>query len=326
MRNLLILILAVFVALFPGFFSAYGQEKHQTSNGQTQSFAAKIATSVIELMDLNKDRNASKAEYGQLFIYADRDKNGSITPKEIVKLMSENQQEEMPLFITDVADSLIQLMDVNEDKKISKIDHRAFFLRADQDSDSIVTQIELAEFILKLLQDVGPKVNEVAPDFSLVTDDDVTVKLSDRIGKTAVVLIFGNCTSPSLRSQAEALERVYQTYKAKSEWYMVYIQEANSVNESQADSDHEMETKIKNPKTMEKYKALADTCRRELGFSFPVLVDGMDDNKFRKAYAAWAKRIYVVDKKGKIAYKSEPISESFDPRKLGQKLRKICFT
>jgi len=324
MRNLLILILAVFVALSAGFFSAYGQEKHQTSNGQTQSFAAKIATSVIELMDLNKDGNASKAEYGQLFIYADRDKNGSITPKEIVKLMSENQQEEMPLFITDVADLLIQLMDVNEDKKISEIDHRAFFLRADQDSDSIVTQIELAEFILKLLQEVGPKVNEVAPDFSLVTDDDVTVKLSDRIGKTAVVLIFGNCTSPSLRSQAEALEQVYQTYKAKSEWYMVYIQEAHSVNESQADSDHEIETK--DPKTMEEYKALADICRRELGFSFPILVDGMDDNKFKKAYAAWAERIYVVDKKGKIAYKSEPISEGFDPRKLGQKLRKICFT
>jgi len=46
--------------------------------------------------------------------------------------------------------------------------------------------------------------------------------------------------------------------------------------------------------------------------------------RVEKAYAAWPDRLYVVDNKGKIAYKSGKGPGGFKPLEMAAALRKIC--
>jgi type I thyroxine 5'-deiodinase len=50
------------------------------------------------------------------------------------------------------------------------------------------------------------------------------------------------------------------------------------------------------------------------------------DDKVEKTYAAWPDRLYIVDKKGKIAYKGGKGPGGFKPAEMASKLRKICAT
>jgi type I thyroxine 5'-deiodinase len=59
------------------------------------------------------------------------------------------------------------------------------------------------------------------------------------------------------------------------------------------------------PKDFEARASLAETCSVNLGIEFPALVDTMD-NRTERAYTAWPDRIYIVDRDGNVAYKSEP--------------------
>ena len=49
-----------------------------------------------------------------------------------------------------------------------------------------------------------------------------------------------------------------------------------------------------------------------LGLTLPVLVDGMDD-AVSEAFAAWPERLYVVDRRGRLAYVGGPGPFEFDP-------------
>jgi type I thyroxine 5'-deiodinase len=82
---------------------------------------------------------------------------------------------------------------------------------------------------------------------------------------------------------------------------------------------------INQPKTMEERVAVARTCYSNLGLTFPAVIDGMDD-KVEEAYAAWPDRLYIVDKKGRIAYKGEKGPKGFKPEEMAQRLKKVCAT
>lgn len=307
-RNLLILLFVVLITIMLGFFYVYGQ---------AQAHITDTANFIKHLMDQNADGKVSKIEYERFFPYSDGNKDNYLTREEIYGALTKKKVK-IPS-IAEMTDLLMQFLDVNEDTKVSEVEYMVFLSRTDQNADSFLTQNELYEFAKKLLHTAGPKEGSIAPDFSLKTTNNAIFKLSDLKGKTTVVLIFGSCNS--LKSHAAELNGVYQTYKEKSLWYMVYIREANSENGTKPASDRTIAEKAK---TMEERIALASACQKDLGLDFPVLVDDIN-NKVEKAYAAWPERIYVVDKKGNIGYKSEP-GDSFDSRILGQSLRKICFT
>ena len=74
---------------------------------------------------------------------------------------------------------------------------------------------------------------------------------------------------------------------------------------------------------MEERVAAARKCYSNLGLTFQAVIDGMD-NKTEEAYAAWPDRLYIVDKKGKIIYKSGKGPGGFKPLEMASKLRKIC--
>jgi hypothetical protein len=59
----------------------------------------------------------------------------------------------------------------------------------------------------------------------------------------------------------------------------------------------------------------ATACVRNLGIQFPAVVDNME-NTTEAAYTAWPDRLYLVNKTGKIAFKSAPGPAGFKPADL----------
>jgi Iodothyronine deiodinase len=65
--------------------------------------------------------------------------------------------------------------------------------------------------------------------------------------------------------------------------------------------------------------SVAQTCNRSLGLSFPVLVDTIDD-AVNDRYCGLPSRLYVIDRAGKIAYKSGRGPFGFKPAEMEQSL------
>jgi hypothetical protein len=60
---------------------------------------------------------------------------------------------------------------------------------------------------------------------------------------------------------------------------------------------------------------LAGVCVRKLGIEMPAIVDNFDDST-DAAYSGWPDRLYVVDREGRIAYKSAPGPFGFKPAEM----------
>lgn len=76
------------------------------------------------------------------------------------------------------------------------------------------------------------------------------------------------------------------------------------------------------PKQYHERISLAGTCSTNLGIEFPALVDTID-NKTETAYTAWPDRLYVIDKSGHIAFKSEAGPFGFKTELLSKALERI---
>jgi type I thyroxine 5'-deiodinase len=67
---------------------------------------------------------------------------------------------------------------------------------------------------------------------------------------------------------------------------------------------------------------IAGACVRKLGIKFPAIVDGFD-NTTEMAYTGWPDRIYLIDKTGKVVYKSKPGPFGFKPAELEAALKSL---
>lgn len=76
------------------------------------------------------------------------------------------------------------------------------------------------------------------------------------------------------------------------------------------------------PKTFEERVDVATACVRKLGIEFPALLDRIEDSTERD-YTGWPDRLYVIDREGRIAYKSDPGPFGFDPSGMEETLKKI---
>jgi hypothetical protein len=73
------------------------------------------------------------------------------------------------------------------------------------------------------------------------------------------------------------------------------------------------------PKNAEERAEVAGSCVRKLGIKFPALIDGFE-NTTEKAYTGWPDRLYLIDRDGKVAYKSKPGPFGFKPDDLRKAL------
>ncbi len=69
------------------------------------------------------------------------------------------------------------------------------------------------------------------------------------------------------------------------------------------------------PKNEEERAFVAGACVRKLGIEFPAVLDEFN-NATEQAYTGWPDRLYLIDAKGRVAYKSKPGPFGFKPDEL----------
>jgi type I thyroxine 5'-deiodinase len=119
-----------------------------------------------------------------------------------------------------------------------------------------------------------------------------------------------------------ALNELYRKYKDRAAFYMVYIQEAHPVDAWQMDVNVKEGALLATTKTLEDRTHAAGTCVIKLGLDLPAVVDTPDD-RVERAYTGWPDRLYVVDKEGRIAFKSAAGPFGFEPKDVERELVKL---
>ena len=76
------------------------------------------------------------------------------------------------------------------------------------------------------------------------------------------------------------------------------------------------------PKNEEERAFIAGACVRKLGIEFPSVLDEFG-NSTERAYTGWPDRIYLIDEKGRIVYKSRPGPFGFRPQELRSALESL---
>jgi len=67
---------------------------------------------------------------------------------------------------------------------------------------------------------------------------------------------------------------------------------------------------------------LAGMCMVKLGIEFAALIDDFN-NPTEMAYTGWPDRLYVIDREGRIAYKSDAGPYGFKPPKVEETLARL---
>ncbi len=98
-------------------------------------------------------------------------------------------------------------------------------------------------------------------------------------------------------------------------FYAVYIQEAHPSDIWQMDSNIRDGVILRDPQSDEERTEVAQSCVRKLGIEFPALIDGID-NTVERLYTGWPDRLYLIDREGRVAFKSAPGPFGFEPSQL----------
>ena len=103
-------------------------------------------------------------------------------------------------------------------------------------------------------------------------------------------------------------------------FYVVYINEAHPTDLWQMQSNVKEGVLFQSPTTSEEREVVAGSCVRKLHIAIPALIDSIN-NKVEKAYTGWPDRLYLINKNGKVGFKSEAGPFGFDPKQLAAALR-----
>jgi thiol-disulfide isomerase/thioredoxin len=164
------------------------------------------------------------------------------------------------------------------------------------------------------------KVGDPAPDFTLprAANSEEQVTLSSFREKKPVVLVFGSISCPPFRRQIEQVDELYERYKDRAEFFMVYVREAHPDSKifvKPATGNDEVLQTFGQTDDLKLRTEHAQICSRTLELSMPLLVD-KPDNAVNRAYAGWPIRIAVVDGDGKLAHYSSMGPRGFRPQDL----------
>ena len=106
------------------------------------------------------------------------------------------------------------------------------------------------------------------------------------------------------------------------DFHVVYIREAH-VTDVWQDPDNVRDNIIfASPKDYTERVVMGQICMTRLGIKIPSVVDGFD-NAVERNYTGWPDRIYVIDRDGRITYKTAPGPFGFRARFLADALGKL---
>ena len=115
---------------------------------------------------------------------------------------------------------------------------------------------------------------------------------------------------------------MHERYRNDAEFFVVYIGEAHPSDAWQLPTNIKDAVVYSSPTDAAARAELANVCVVRLGIKLPAVVDGFDDAT-EKAYSGWPDRLYLIDRDGRIAYKSRPGPFGFKPDELEAALRSI---
>jgi alkylhydroperoxidase family enzyme len=115
------------------------------------------------------------------------------------------------------------------------------------------------------------------------------------------------------------LEELKRRYGEKVEFLAVYVREAHPTDGWRMKSNDEAGIALKQPRNENERGSAARKCCSSLKISMPLLVDEMDD-RVGHTYSGMPDRLYLIDRKGRIAYKSGRGPFGFKPGELEQSL------
>ena len=117
-----------------------------------------------------------------------------------------------------------------------------------------------------------------------------------------------------------ALNKLYREYRDRAEFFVVYIQEAHPIDAWQLDVNLKDDVLVATTKTAEERDDVAGMCLTKLGIELPAVVDE-PDNRVERAYTGWPDRLYVIDRQGRVAYKSAAGPFGFKPAEVEASLK-----
>ena len=118
------------------------------------------------------------------------------------------------------------------------------------------------------------------------------------------------------------LNAIYDKYKDRASFYIVYIKEAHPIDLWQMPSNERDHVLLYSPRTDGERFENAGQCVRKLGIRIPALVDSVAD-RVEQAYTGWPERLYVIAKGGRIAYKSGAGPFGFAPKDMENHLQRV---
>lgn len=136
----------------------------------------------------------------------------------------------------------------------------------------------------------GPKIGELAPDFTAYTLEDKTVRLSDYLGKT-VILETGSITCPATIGNTKSMQDLMAQYK-EMVFLLLYVREAHPGQNIPAHDS--LENKIH----------CAQRLKKEENENRIIVVDNLEGDA-HKAYGLLPDMVYVISKKGYVIYRAK---------------------
>ncbi len=152
-------------------------------------------------------------------------------------------------------------------------------------------------------------VGEPAPGFSAyvlganggVSSD--LVNLTDFRG-APTSLIFGSYTCPIFRRQSERMKQLIAKFENMVQFLFVYTLEAHSTDGWNTNSNRADGVMYSQPSNIEERAKVAHDWRTAYDVQSPVVLD-WPDNRINDEFAGEPERLYVLDAKGVVTFKSE---------------------
>ena len=166
----------------------------------------------------------------------------------------------------------------------------------------------------------GPKIGHRAPLFNLrKAQGDGSIDLSSQIGEKPLVIVLGNFTCGPFRAFYPAVDALHKKYDGVANFLMVYVREAHPTDGWKMESNARAGVAVAQPQTFEERAGVAGQFCTRLNPSMPVVIDEVSD-PVGHAYSGMPARLYVIDKQGKVAFKSGRGPFGFKPPELEQAL------
>jgi len=149
------------------------------------------------------------------------------------------------------------------------------------------------------------------------------VNLAALTAKGPVALVFGSYSCPKFRFGAPALNALYDRYKSRLPFAMVYVAEAHAGDDNWKSTINDREGITLAPaKSDGEKREYAVSCARKLHIEYPLAADGLD-RKVEEAYHAWPSAVYLIGGDGRIAWSSRLGEFDFHPEEMEKAMRAL---